>query len=250
MRAVRGRGLGFWRAICGVIAIRAALVPLCVALAGFSVYQTPDGVKYQEYVPAAGVGPPVVLLSGSAGPLPVEGMAKGLSDQGYYVLLCAGKDFSTSARGRDTLRKMVSIAQTSPHVRPQKVAVIGLSLGGTSALQLASTEPDLVALSVAYFPGTSPRWISDKEDLIRRWTVPTIAFAGEDDRGPGGNYCCMADTIRAMAATAKQLGVPFELIVYPGAGHDFTWPGSSVDNRNAAEDSWRRTLDALHRYLR
>jgi dienelactone hydrolase len=52
-----------------------------------------------------------------------------------------------------------------------------------------------------------------------------------------------------MAATAKQLGAPFDLVVYPGAGHDFNWPSSGNYNKNAADDSWRRTLAALRRYL-
>jgi carboxymethylenebutenolidase len=184
-------------------------------------------------------------------------MASGLAQAGYYVLLGEGRDYPTNSRGRDNLRTLISIAQSSPHARPQKVAVIGLSLGGTSALQLASTAPDSVALSVALFPGTSPPWIKDKESLIQRWQVPTIAFVGESDVGPGGNNCCNVYTIRAMDATAKQLGKPFELVVYPGAGHDFNWPSNgeaysplhSGYNKEAAEDSWQRTLTALRRYL-
>jgi dienelactone hydrolase len=144
---------------------------------------------------------------------------------------------------------MISIMQVSSHGRAEKVAVIGLSPGGTSALRLASTEPDLVALSVAYYPGTASHWIRDKNELIRRWKVPAIAFAGEDDHGPGDNGCCLTDTIRAMAATAKQPGAPFDLILYPGARHDFVWPSSSAYNKDAAEDAWRRTLAALRRYL-
>jgi pimeloyl-ACP methyl ester carboxylesterase len=232
--------------------LRAVLLLFCVALAGCSLpsaRQTLDDVGYQEFVPPAGVGPPVLVLSGSGGPLPIEFIARDLSGQGYYVLLCAGKDFPTNDRGRDNLRKMISFMQASPHGRPEKVAVIGLSLGATSALQLASTEPDLVALSVAWYPATASHWIRDKEDLIRRWKVPTIVFAGEEDYGPTGNRCCLADTSRAMAAIAKQHGAPFDLIVYPGAMHDFVWLSSGAYNKNAAEDSWRRTLAALRRYL-
>jgi dienelactone hydrolase len=234
--------------------LHVVLLPLSAALAGCSLppaTQVMDNIHYQEFVPPAGVGPPVLVLSGASGPPPVEYIAKDLATNGYDVLLCAGKDFRPASGGNDSLRKMISVLQASPHARAEKVAVIGLSLGGTSAIQYASTDPDLVAVSLAYYPATSGPWLHDQAEVVRQWKVPTIVFAGEADTGPitMGYRCCMADTIRAMAATAKDIGAPFELHVYPGAEHDFVWLSSANYNRAAAEDSWRRTLAALRQYL-
>jgi dienelactone hydrolase len=52
-----------------------------------------------------------------------------------------------------------------------------------------------------------------------------------------------------MAATARQLGAPIDLVVYPDARHDFNWPSSGNYNKSAAEGSWRRPLAALRLYL-
>ena len=208
-----------------------------------------DGLLYSEFVPATGSGPPVLVLSGSAGPGPVRFLADDLAKAGYYVILIDGHYFNgTWTRGHDNLREIIALAQNSPHARTGKVGVIGLSLGGRGALVHASTMTDSVAVSVAYFPATSS--IADKDSLVRAWAVPTLAFAGEaDSEGAASGACCSVGTIRGMAATAKDLGVPFDLVTYPGAGHDFNWRGAASYNPNAAQDSWRRTLEALRRHL-
>lgn len=216
-----------------------------------SSLQHVDGVAYSEFVPSAGSGPALLLLSGSGGPSNIESVADDLVKLGYYVILSDGRFFSDYAGCRcdRNLQNLVLRAQSSPHARQGKVAVIGFSLGGTGVLAYASTMPELVAIAVAYFPATTR--IADREELVHRWKVPTLAFAGEADDGGGRNSvgCCMVGTIRAMATRAKELGAPFELFVYPGAGHEFNWPYSVHYNSAAAEDAWKRTLAALRHYL-
>ena len=50
-----------------------------------------------------------------------------------------------------------------------------------------------------------------------------------------------------MSSTAKGLNLPFELVVYPNAKHDFIdGPNFRPDD---TADAWRRTLDALHQHF-
>jgi dienelactone hydrolase len=118
--------------------------------------------------------------------------------------------------------------------------VVGFSLGGGAAIVHASTQPDLISVVVAYYPGT--RFIPDKEALIDRWKVPTVVFAGDADHYD--NNCCVIETIRKMEAYAKDRGAPFELVVYPRVQHGFI-----TGNPAAIADSGQRTLVALNQHL-
>jgi dienelactone hydrolase len=203
-----------------------------------------DRVQYYEYPPPSGQGRVVIVLSGSHGPPLYTYFPNQLAHyHGYDAVLLDGKQFHPYATGAaENLRQTILRAQRSPHASPGKVAVIGLSAGGGDVLAYASTMPDLVSMVVAYYPDT--RAIPDKADVVRRWEVPTLVFAGTND----GNPCCAIDTIRAMVASAKDRGAPVELVAYPGAGHGFNLAGT-VYSPVAAEDSWQRTLAALRQHL-
>jgi len=168
---------------------------------------------------------------------------------GYYVVLTDGHAFPAGdVGGGENLQRMIREAQNSPHALPGKVGVVGLSLGGGDVLVHASTLPSLVSVVVAYYPDTKS--IRDKEDLVGRWAVPTLVFAGDKDNDPEQYGCCMVDTIKAMAAAAKDRGAPLDLIVYPGARHAFNLPVVQKFDRAATEDAWQRTLLALQQNLR
>jgi dienelactone hydrolase len=202
-----------------------------------------ENVAYTEFVPSAGQGQLVVVLAGAFGPQAYTFFPAELAKLGYYAVLFAGTDFGSQATGaRDNLRQIILLAQHSPHATQGKVAVIGFSAGGGAALTYATSISDLISVVVAYYPAT--RAIPDKEDVIRRWEVPTLVFAGDADNEGG---CCMIDTIRTMAASARDRGAPVELVVYHGAGHDFILGGHFL-KRDAADDAWQRTLAALHQH--
>jgi pimeloyl-ACP methyl ester carboxylesterase len=207
---------------------------------------SPDRIAYFEYSPPSGQGRVVIILSGGHGPNYYSAFASQFAVyHGYDVVLLDGNDFRPYAPGAgENLRQTILRAQRSPHASPGKVAVIGLSAGGGDALAHASTLPDLVSLIVAFYPNT--RSIPNKADVVRRWEVPTLVFAGTDD--VDYDYCCTIETIRAMAVSAKDRNAPFELVEYRGAGHSFNLPGSG-NVPSAAEDSWRRTLAVLKQHL-
>jgi dienelactone hydrolase len=131
-------------------------------------------------------------------------------------------------------------AQASPRAIPGKVGVVGYSLGGGAVIAHASSMPDLVAVGIAYYPVTV---LPNQADIIRLWTVPTLALMGESDPMTPVRI----DAMRAMAEPARRHGADIELVTYPGTGHDFNWPGSAKEP--ATGDAWRRTLAALREHL-
>ncbi|HEV2674808.1 MAG TPA: dienelactone hydrolase family protein [Aliidongia sp.] len=221
-----------------------ALALLCAGLTGCTL---PDRGAYEEFMPPSGQGPVVILLSGSSGPPTYVFLAKNLAALGYYVVLIDGHSFlAEDARGDENLRKMIERVQHSPHAAPGKVGAVGLSLGGGDVLVHASTQPDLVSVVVAYYPATGE--IENKDDLVRRWSVPTLVFAGDSDNAVRQHGCCLIGTIEAMATSARARGAPFDLVVYPRVGHGFNLGFGNFD-RYATEDAWQRMVAMLHQHL-
>lgn len=99
------------------------------------------------------------------------------------------------------------------YVDADRVAVLGYSLGGVSALNAVDRIPITESFdrkfraAVAYYPGCG---IS-----AAVLTAPTLILIGEaDDWTP-------AATCRQLAALTRREGAPIELQVYPGAYHAF-----------------------------
>jgi len=217
---------------------------VCSALVGCDRAAPPlENLRLTEFVPASGKGRVIIVLSGAFGPATYSFIPEQLAKQGYYAVLLAGTDFGPRAAGAgDNLRQIILKTQQSPHAVPGKVAVMGFSAGGGAALAHATSLADLVAVVVDYYPATKS--LPDQAEVVRRWNVPTVVFAGDDD----SNGCCMIYTIKAMVASAKDRGAPVELVDYPGANHDFILPPPFL-KQDAAADAWQRALTALHQHL-
>jgi dienelactone hydrolase len=204
----------------------------------------PEGPAQVAYVPAKVPAPAVILLSGQTGPANYQPYAAEVAGLGYYAVLLDGKDILTRAQdGRSNLQKAITRAQGSPNVLPGKVAVIGFSQGGGGAILHAAEMPELVAAVVAYYPATS--WSKNLAGVVKRFKVPVLVLAGERDTY---NNCCLIEHMQTMETTARENAQPFELVVYPQAGHGFNLRGGSYRGDDAA-DAWRRTRDALARHL-
>jgi dienelactone hydrolase len=185
-----------------------------------------------------------VILSGATGPRLYDPFAVALAKEGYYVVLLDGNEVRRNAAGEASLRKAIARAQASPNAIPGKVGIVGFSLGGGMALWRPADMPEAVAVIVVYYPSTS--FVSDARDLVRRFRVPVLMLAGEQDRY---NNCCLIETARAIEAAAKERNAHFTLISYPNAEHGFNL---AVPAYRAQDDldAWKRTLETLRQYLR
>lgn len=103
----------------------------------------------------------------------------------------------------------------------------------------AATMPELVSMVVAYYPAVS--FLLNAAVLAKRFRVPVLVLTGEQDRY---NNCCLIESMRAMEAAAREIGAPFELVVYPQAGHSFNMFGTNY-RRDDERDAWKRTLEML-----
>jgi carboxymethylenebutenolidase len=124
-------------------------------------------------------------------------------------------------------------------VAPKQVGAIGFCLGGSLALLLAATSPQVGA--VASFYGGRPM---SKEELSTI-TAPVLAIFGEADAGiPPERHA-------ALDSALNDLGLPHAIYVYPGAPHAFFNDARPHAYRAAAaQDAWVRTLAWFDTYLK
>jgi dienelactone hydrolase len=218
-----------------------ALVPLPVWSADDAADQGPP---QEVFMPKAGKGPIVVVLSGQSGPPSYRRYAGQLADRGYYTVLLDGKDILTRQQdGAKNLRTAIAKAQTAANAVPGKVAVIGFSQGGGGVLAHAIAMPDLITMAVVHYPATS--WSKNLDGMAARIQIPILILAAELDRY--NNNCCGIESMRELEAAAKAKNKPLELVVYPNADHGFNLDGRQYRGDDTA-DAWRRATQMLDKY--
>jgi pimeloyl-ACP methyl ester carboxylesterase len=197
-----------------------------------------SSLRAQEVItPPQGKGHVVVFLSGMAGPKHDKALAEAIASLGYVVVVYDGRHMEGGFG--QTLRTAIQNAQQTPNALPGKVALVGVSLGGGYALAFGSRWPDLVAIDIVWYPATG--FVKRMPGFVKRITVPVLMFAGEADHYQD---CCLIAMARTLAANATAAGVPFELVTYPGADHDFIKGGSNY-NPSAYNDALDRTSARL-----
>jgi len=200
----------------------------------------------QEYGPPEGKGRVVVVVSGHSGPGNYAYVAKDLAEQGYYAVLVDGNDFWVKSSGSEArLKAVMTRSQQSRHALPGKVAVVGFSRGGASALTYATPMPELVSAVVVYYPAT--QHITNPDNFVSKIRVPTLIFAGGRDTYKN---CCLIETARKLANAAKKSEgkVMLEVFEYPNAEHGFIIKSSKAWSPTDTADAFRRTLSHLRRY--
>jgi len=186
--------------------------------------------------------PAVIALHGCGGLWNKEGApsarhadwAERLVAQGFMVLMpdsfgsraigsqCGVTDRHVRA-GRERVRDVQAARgwlQQRPDVKPEAISVMGWANGGSTVLgamrfdrRTEDGRPDF-ARAVAFYPKCR-RFLENPEYRLR---APTLILIGDaDDWTPPGP--CLA-----FAAAAKGRGEPLDIIVYPGALHDFDHP--------------------------
>jgi dienelactone hydrolase len=198
--------------------------------------------------------PAVVFLHGCGGVLNGNGQINGretdwadrLNTLGYVVLMvnsltprhhgetcsAGGADPAiVRARPKDAYAALGWL-QGQDFVRGDRIAVMGWSQGGGGVLYAVGTpsasrpaglgrERDFRA-GVAFYPGSC-----NEKSQPAGWTttIPTLVLTGAEDV-----WSALAPCQSFLnAATAR--GAAVQLQVYPGAYHDFDWPGETVRKR-------------------
>ena len=220
-----------------------SLLLTCVALAA---HADDAGPPQKEYLPKAGTGRVVVVISGQSGASNYTSISQDFADAGYYAVLVDGNDLWTKGGGGNALLQgVIARAQASPHAVAGKVGVVGFSLGGAAALTYAARMPEHVATVVVMYPLTS--FIQDPADFVGKIKVPVLMLAGTADTYKG---CCTIEKARSLAEAAKanpDVAPLFVLHEYEGADHGFNM--NTSHQRALVSDSRDRAIAQLRQYL-
>ena len=220
-----------------------SLLLTCVALAA---HADDAGPPQKEYLPKAGAGRVVVVISGQTGASNYTSISQDFADAGYYTVLVDGNDLWIKGGGGNALLQgVIARAQASPHAVAGKVGVVGFSLGGAAALTYAARMPEHVATVVVMYPLTS--FIQNPGDFVGKIKVPVLMLAGTADTYKG---CCTIEKARALAEAAKtdpDVAPLFVLHEYEGADHGFDM--NTSHQRALVSDSRDRAIAQLRQYL-
>jgi len=136
---------------------------------------------------------------------------------------------SDPGSAKDNLRQ--AYAYLHDHEQSPKMGVIGWCFGGGWALQTALMLPDKLDAVVMYYGQP----VTDVAQLAKL-TMHLLGFFGEEDKG-----ITVAD-VRAFQQALKEAKVDAEIREYPHAGHAFANPSGEHYQKDAAQDSWTRTV--------
>jgi carboxymethylenebutenolidase len=202
-------------------------------------------IRLDCFLPAAGgpCFPAVIGLHGSGGDY--AGMAEPaglLAGQGFAVYVLHYFDRTGTIEAADksiifrnflvwakTLWDAVGFVAKQPQVDPQRIGLLGFSLGAYLALAIAAVDSRIQAV-VEYFGGL-PR---EMKFFMRR-LCPVLILHGEADQ------TVPVEEAYHLQQVLQRRNIPYEMQIYPGVGHGFS--------DEIRHDSGHRTLAFLTKYL-
>ena len=206
--------------------------------------QTISGTIY--YPKSNEPAPAVLLLPTAMGLTPHEhAMAARLAREGFTTLALGYTRRTTGAlvkneRLRTHLEQVVTrgwhalLADTRSD--KSRAAVIGFSLGGYFAVYLGTALKELAPKAVVVYYGMYALAGSELK-LLR---APLLLLQAEDD---DDDFVASAKRVQELAARDEK---PWEVVFYPGTGHQF----DLFEPRGAAtRDAWERTVRLLRQHL-
>ena len=135
------------------------------------------------------------------------------------------------------LRGAIQYLLDHPATTGEKVGTVGFCMGGQLSLYAASKN-DKVGACVVYY-GIHPNVKPDLENL----KAPVLGFFAERDA-----YVTPA-VARELERKLKEHGKAVEIHIYPDTDHAFFNDTREVYNGDAAQDTWRRTLEFFRKNL-
>ncbi|HEY1730639.1 MAG TPA: dienelactone hydrolase family protein [Terriglobales bacterium] len=200
-------------------------------------------VTVEQFLPAApGKHRAVIALHGSGGIR--EGWstqpATLMAGQGYSVFLAhyfertgtVRADYETTHRQfpdwMRTIGDAITFAGQHASVDPNRIGLLGFSLGAFLALAVASVDPRVK--SVVDFFGGLPEELQGAPRM-----PPVLILHGEEDR-----VVPVSEAMK-LQQLLERTGTPYEMKLYPGAGHVF--------NGLQFMDAGRRAVQFLNKHL-
>jgi dienelactone hydrolase len=218
----------------------------------FTVTQSPQAfesggktIRLDAYLPEAADGPvpAVIALHGAGGG--VQGMERYagiLAGHGFAVYLLRYFD-RTGIESADkptimrnfplwmkTLWDATSFVEKQPQVDGKRIALLGFSLG--AYLSLANSAIDHRVKAVVEFFGGMPK----EMNFFMRRLCPVLILHGEADA------TVPVEEAYHLQKLLEKKGIPYEIKIYPGAGHGF-------EDQTIWSDAGLLSLQFLQKYL-
>ena len=206
-----------------------------------------DQVAVEVFSPITpGLHPAVVLLHGAR---PQRAMryyrelADDLARRGFMTLAVHYYERGPRGRGsrsdwRRSLSDAVTYAASLDGVDPDRVGVLGFSLGAFLALEQAPRDPRLRAV-VAFYGGLSRGVVEGVESEM----PPTLLVHGGADR--------VVPAVRSLDAAEmlRSAGCESDVVIYPKVRHGFGLNSRGGLDGAAARDAWERAVAFLGCHL-
>ena len=179
-------------------------------------------------------------------------MADQLAGLGYHSLAVDLYDGKSAEGVREAFQLMTGLSKNEDaalanlkeaydyltnELGAEKVGIIGWCLGGKWSLRGSLMLPNEIDATVIYYGSL----IDDREQLATL-EMPIIGFVGTKDR-PYINQFIQFDK------DLKALNKDYSIHFYEGAGHAFANASGTAYEPEAAEDSWKKTVDFLAAHL-
>ncbi len=202
-------------------------------------------IRLDAYLPKTQDGPvpAIVALHGAGGNVSgMERYASALAAQSFavYVLHYFDRTGTVSADKPAIMRNFplwmktlwdaISFVETQLPVDRDRIALLGFSLGAYLSLANSAIDPRVKA--VVEFFGGMPR----EMHLFMRRLCPVLILHGEADQ------TIPVEEAYQLQKLMEKKGIPYEIKIYPGAGHGF-------EDGETWRDAGLRSLEFLKKYL-
>ena len=179
-------------------------------------------------------------------------MADQLAGLGYHSLAVDLYDGKSAEGVREAFQLMTGLSKNEDaalanlkeaydyltnELGAEKVGIIGWCLGGKWSLRGSLMLPNEIDATVIYYGS-----LIDNREQLATLEMPIIGFVGTKDR-PYINQFIQFD--KDLKALNKDYSVHF----YEGAGHAFANASGTAYEPEAAEDSWKKTVNFLAAHL-
>lgn len=119
------------------------------------------------------------------------------------------------------------------------VGIVGFCFGGYCSFLEAARNPSLAAC-VDFYGAPVQRLLGPAAEM----RVPVLALFGAEDQS------IPPDMVEELRHVLERTGTPFDIVVYPGAGHAFFNDTRPTYREDAARDAWPKMLAFFGEHLK
>lgn len=151
-------------------------------------------------------------------------------------------------RRREELGIALDRIRSTPGVDPQRLFLLGFSMGGVNSLLLAAARQDIAGVVTFFTPvdwragdmRAPPGIVKQPVEYLSDLKCPVLVLQGEDDT------ITPSSQAKVLKAALDAQKLPSKVVLFPGQGHGFTFAGAPRGRCcNYDLESTRKSLDLV-----